>query len=508
MIRVGREIEGPVRERAQVCVVGSGAGGAVAAALLAEGGRDVVLLEEGGYFRAADFTGLEREMYPLLYRDRAGQYTADGGVNVLQGRAIGGTTLINAADCERIPPEVLAHWEKVYGVEGVNEATLRDSYARVEAAIGVAPIEPFLINRNNTVLLEGAKRLGLRAGVFRHNRTGCIGVGTCMVGCPVDAKKSTDLNYVPRAVAAGARVYADARADRITSQGSRATGVEGTVLDRATGIPTHPIVVEAERVVLAAGAIHTPLLLQRSGLGGSLAGRNLSLQPQVPVFAVFPDQVEGWKGIPQSVFMNEFDDNTEEHGLGGYRVEPVAVGPALTSGALPGFGKGHLSLFRHYPRAATALTLVPDRPGDGRVILQKSGAPRIDYPIQDEWRARARKGIAAAIRCYLEMGAEMALWADEAAVPIRRASEIERIVPEAPLAAASARLISAHCQGTCRMGEDPQKTVTDSRGSLHGAKGVTVCDTSLFPSSAATHTMVPAMVMADLIAHHLLAAGA
>jgi choline dehydrogenase-like flavoprotein len=105
------------------------------------------------------------------------------------------------------------------------------------------------------------------------------------------------------------------------------------------------------------------------------------------------------------------------------------------------------------------------------------------------------------------MGAEMASWGDEAAVPIRRASEIDRIVLNAPLEAASARLISAHCQGTCRMGEDPEKTVTDSRGNVHGVKGVTICDTSLFPSSAATHTMVPAMVMADLIAHHLLATG-
>jgi choline dehydrogenase-like flavoprotein len=156
MIRVGRDIQGPVHERAEVCVVGSGSGGAVAAAILAEAGRDVVLLEEGGYFTAADFTGREGEMYPLLYRDRAGQYTADGGVNVLQGRAVGGTTLINAADCERIPSEVLAHWEKVYGVEGVNEATLRDSYARVEVSIGVVTIEPSMVNRNNALMMEGA----------------------------------------------------------------------------------------------------------------------------------------------------------------------------------------------------------------------------------------------------------------------------------------------------------------------------------------------------------------
>lgn len=508
MIRIGSDQKGPLRDSADVCVIGSGSGGAVAAAILAEAGREVIVLEEGGYFTSRDFTGREAEMYPMLYRDGAGQFTKDGGVNVLQGRAVGGSTVINAADCTPIPPEVLAHWKTKYGVEGVNEAALRDSYARVERTLGVTQIQSPQVNRSNALLLEGARQLGLQAGLFRTNRTGCAGIGTCFVGCPINAKKGAQLNYIPRAVAAGARVYADTRADKIVTRNGRAIGVRGSVLDREKGIATYPVEITAKRIVVAAGAIHSPLLLARSGLGGGEVGRNLSLQPQIPVTALFPERVIPWKGIPQSTYVDAFDHNTPEEGLGGYRIETVAGGPGFFSTLLPGFGAAHLEFFRKFPNSATALVLVPDRPGDGYVTTRKEGGAKITYSVEDRWRENARRGIIAAAQCYIEMGAEAFCWSDETSAPARTFAEVERAVGDAPLMTASAKLVSAHCQGTCRMGEDPGKSVADSRGNLHGTAGVTVCDTSLFPSSAATHTMIPTMVMADLIAHHLVDQGA
>ncbi len=508
MIKVGRDVTSALKDRAEVCVIGSGSGGAVVAALLAESGKDVVVLEEGGNFTARDFTGREGEMYPLLYRDGGGQFSADGGVNVLQGRAVGGSTVINAADCTRIPPEVLEHWGTVHDVEGVNEETLRDSYARVERALGVTDILEGQINRNNSLLLEGATKLSMKGGTFRTNRTGCAGIGTCLIGCPVNAKKGAHLNYIPRALAAGARIYADARADRIVVKNGAATGVRGSILDREQGIATYPIEIEAEHIVVSAGAIHTPLLLARSGLGGEQVGRNLTLQPQIPFIALFPESVIAWKGIPQSTYVDAFDHNTATHGLGGYRMEGISGGPGFASFIFPGIGVGHRQLFEKFANTATALILVPDRPGDGFVSAQKGGGAKITYTVQDLWRKNARKGIAAAARCYLEAGAEAVLWADETAEVIRSLKKAEKAAANAPLAVSSARLVSAHCQGTCRMGEVEKTCVADSRGRMYGVKGVTVCDASLFPSSASTHTMIPTMAMADLIAHHLIDAGA
>ncbi len=507
MIRIGRNITGPVTERADVCIIGSGSGGAVAAAVLAEAGAEVVILEEGGYFTSRDFTGREAEMYPMLYRDGGSQFTTDGGVNVLQGRAIGGSTVINSADCTRIPPEVLEHWEKNYAVEGINEKSLENSYRRVEITLGVNRIRASQVNKNNTLLLDGAKRLGMKADLFRTNRTGCAGVGTCYIGCPVNAKKGAHLNFIPRAQAAGARIYADTRADKIVVRNGRATGVRGSVLDRVKGVATYPVEVTAKRIIVAAGAIHSPLLLARSGLGGGQVGRNLTLQPQIPLIAIFPERIIPWKGIPQSAYVDAFDHNTPEEGLGGYRMEGVAGGPIFGSTVLPGFGENHLELFRKFPNTASALILVPDRPGDGFVSAQKGGGAKIVYSVRERWRENARKGIAAGAQCYFEAGAEMVCWSDETVAPHRSFEKLERALRDAPLKTASARLVSAHCQGTCRMGEDTKRAVVDSRGSLHGVKGVTICDTSIFPSSASTHTMIPTMAMSDLITRRLIEAG-
>ena len=507
MIRIGKNITGPVTESADVCIIGSGSGGAVAAAVLAEAGKEVVILEEGGHFTSRDFTGREAEMYPMLYRDGGSQFTTDGGINVMQGRAVGGSTVINAADCTRIPPEVLEHWKKHHAVEGINEKSLQDSYRRVEITLGVNQIHASQVNQNNALLLEGAERLGMKGDLFRTNRTGCAGIGTCLIGCPINAKKGAHLNFIPRAQVAGARIYADTRADKIVVRNGRATGVRGSILDREKGIATYPIEVTAKRIIIAAGAIHSPLLLARSDLGGSQVGRNLSLQPQIPVIAIFPERIDPWKGIPQSAYVDAFDHNTPEEGLGGYRMEGVAGGPVFGSTVFPGFGENHLEIFRNFPKTAIALILVPDRPGDGFVSAQKGGGAKIVYSVRDRWRENARKGIAAAAECYFEAGAERVCWSDETVAPFESFGKLESALQDAPLKTASARLISAHCQGTCRMGEDPKKSVVDSRGTLRGVKGVTICDTSIFPSSASTHTMIPTMVMADLITRRLIDAG-
>jgi choline dehydrogenase-like flavoprotein len=305
VITEGSEITAPLTRRTHTLVVGSGAGGAVVAALLAEAGVETLVLEEGGRFRAADFSQREDEMFPALYREHGTQATADGLITVLQGSCFGGSTVINMADCVPAPPEVYAHWKRILGLEKLDERTLEGSQQRVLAALAVNEIRPEQVNANNDAVLRGAERLGLSRGVFRHNRIACRASGYCLLGCAYDAKKGAHLTYLPRADAAGATLYTDLRAERIELDGDRAVAVTGFVVERGPRVARLPFRIEAERVVLAAGAVHSPALLAAAGVGRALPqlGRNVSLQPQLPVTATFSEgvSIRAWRGISGAV---------------------------------------------------------------------------------------------------------------------------------------------------------------------------------------------------------------
>lgn len=499
MIQIGRDLAGGLSLEADVCVIGSGAGGAVTAAELARAGRRVVVLEEGGYYVGGDFTQREDEMYPMLYRDGGGQATLDLTISVLQGSCVGGSTVVNMADCERIPEGVLAHWARVFRVEGLDARSLEASYARVEKALNVNRIEEKDHNRANRLLLEGARKLGYAAQGFRHNRTNCVGSGYCLVGCTYDAKRSAALNYIPEADRLGARILADVRADRIRVEGGRVRGVVARVLDRATRRPVAPVEVRAPRVVVAAGAVHTPLLLKRSGIGHPALGKNLSLQPQGGVVAVYREEVKAFRGIPQSAFVAQFEEATEERGLGGWRVEGVSGGPSMAATLLGGFGALHRDRMKKFAHVAAALVLVPDRPS-GSVGQGWDGRPAIRYAPTEEWGARFRKGLRTAAEAYLASGAERVFLPFETPVEIRSPADLDGIA-RLPLRTAEVRLLSAHPQGTCRMGEDPKTSVVDSAGRVRGVEGLSIADASVFPTTAATHTMIPIMAVADWMAH-------
>jgi choline dehydrogenase-like flavoprotein len=505
----GHEITAPATRRTHTVVVGSGAGGAVVAEALATAGVETVVLEEGGYFRAADFTQRDDEMLAALYRDRAQQTTTDGMINVLQGSCFGGSTVVNTADCVPTPPEVYAHWKRHFGLTQLDEASLAGSQARVLETLGVQPIRPDEVNRNNALVLAGAKRLGLAAGTFLHNRTGCLGSGYCLIGCAYDAKRGANLTYLPKAVAAGADVYTDVRAERIELRGDGRFRVAGVVVERGPRIARLGFVVEADRVVLAAGAIGSPAILHASGLGRGIPelGRNLTLQPQMAVTAFFADaDVVPWRGIPQSAYCEAFDDNTPEHGLGGFRLEAISGGLAQVAPGLAGFGRDHKARMARARQMAFGLLLVPDRPSGivtFRGCADRSVRARIDYRMTGEWKARLRRGLRSAAELYFAAGAREVGFGSEVFPPLRGPDELDRVL-ELPVRTGVTRFVSAHVQGTCRMGPDPRKSVVDEEHRLHAVPGIHVVDASVMPTSASTHTKIPIMTRADRAARSLV----
>ncbi|MEZ4241139.1 MAG: GMC family oxidoreductase N-terminal domain-containing protein, partial [Myxococcota bacterium] len=479
MIRGAADVPEGFVARTDVCVVGSGAGGGVAAAVLAERGREVVVLEEGPSVGRERMTQREEQMYPLLYRDGGNQLTDDGGISVLQGRVVGGSTVVNMADVVGIPPAVLAHWRARFGVTRYGVDRIAEAEAACRQEIGANAIPERALNRNNSLLVAGGEALGLRVSTMEHNRVGCTGSGYCLVGCAYDAKRSVALTWIPRALRTErVLVQSEARVARFEHDGAgRVVAAVGHLCDGA-GQPLAPFRVEADRFVLAAGAVHSPLVLRASGLGGRWAGRNLSLQPQAPVAALFPDDVVMFRGIPQAAYV-DCETATEAEGLGGFRLEAISATPgmaavttALPAEALHGFMTG-------FRRMAANLCLVPDRPV-GRVKADRSGRPTIRYDLGPEVASRLKAAMETAARCWLAAGAEVvALPLPDA--PLVRTEADLRGLQHVRFRSAAAPLISAHPQGTCRMGPDAASAVVGLDLRVHGTRNLWVADASVFP---------------------------
>lgn len=509
MIVQGSELKAPVALRTHTLVIGSGAGGAVVAHGLATAGVDTIVVEEGGWFQARDMTQRDDQMIPALYRARGEQLSSDGLINVLQGSCFGGSTVVNTADCEPTPDAVYEHWRRRYGLD-LDARELADSLARVTAMLDVRPIDPSQVNRNNAVVLEGARKLGWKAGVFDNNRSNCIGSGYCLIGCAYDAKKGANLNYLPRAVEAGATICTDVRIERVVARDGSGFRATGAVVARGTRVATGPFEVHAERVVLAAGAVHSAAILDASGLARDLRAlsRNVTLQPQMSVAAQMPGDVVAWRGIPQSAFCSEFDEHTPERGLGGFRFEAISGGMSQIAAGLSGFGLAHKEAMAHARAGALALLLVPDEPsGSLRFTRDERGfTPTIDYTMSAEWVGRLRRGLRAAAEAYFAAGAQSVRFGSDVFAPLTSARDLDRAL-DFPIRTGVTHFLSAHVQGSCRMGTDPSTSVVDLDHAVHGVPGLYVVDASVFPSSASTHTMIPVMTFADRAVRRMLAHG-
>lgn len=491
MIRTGADVATGFTERTQVCVIGSGAGGAVVAGTLAEAGFEVVLLEEGQRVGREAMTQREEQMYPLLYRDGGNQMTADGGVSVLQGRTLGGSTVVNMADVVPIPDEVVEHWRQVHGCTRFSVAEWRDAGAVASRSVGANRIPSDQINRNGQVLLDGAAALGLPAEAFVHNRVGCIGSGYCLIGCAYDAKKSMALTWIPRAIQTGnTLVQTDARVTRLSWLGDTIRAAEGHVVERGSQTLGAPFRVVADHYVLAAGAVHSPAILLASKLGGPNVGRNLSLQPQAPVSGRMPDRVDLHRGIPQAVYVDQ-EERSAELGLRGFRIESVSAAPGMAAATSTAWGDAIEDFLAGFQRLSASLALVPDVPS-GHVSLQANGRPKIHYTWTPEWTERLRAAVKTAAQVYLAAGADEVYLPFVGAPVIRTATELEGLDRFA-IRPSSLPLISAHPQGTCRMND-----VLDERFFVQGVKNLQVLDASVFPTTSSSHTMIPVMQAALL----------
>ncbi|HVO25100.1 MAG TPA: GMC family oxidoreductase [Candidatus Margulisiibacteriota bacterium] len=486
---------------ADVCIVGSGAGGAVVARELAERGRSVVVVEEGPYLTHADFTQREDQMVPRLYADQGGRATVDTTALIFQGCVLGGSTVPSYCVCERTPRQILAHWSTALGVPGVRPESMVPFFARIEATANVRSLAADDLSKNSRQLKIGADRLGFRNHLPAHNRVDCLGCGYCALGCAYDRKADALSVYLPAASRRGAIIVPDCRVERVTVTGGQAAGVTGRFL-RSRGGRSCALQVRAARVVLAAGAIGSPVLWLRSQLPNTYrqVGRNLHLHPMVAVGALFSEEIAGWRGIPQAVIVDQFLDL--DHAVeGGYLIHPFFAHPIATAALLPGFGADCRQLMQAYPRLGLAAVMLHDRT-TGRVELDASGRPSISYLLGDEDRNDLLDGMRRLADIHFAAGAERVILPYDPLVELTRRGDY-RAIDERPLRANDPLLFSYHPQGTMRMGSDPKRSVVNGIGETHEVKRLFVADASIFPTSTAVPPQLSVMAFALRTAQHI-----
>lgn len=477
----------PDHVRADVCVIGSGAGGSVVACRLAEAGLAVVVLEEGGPVAPDTMPATELDAMTSLYADGGLRTTDDAAISLLQGRCEGGGTTVNWLLVLRPPPWVLGEWEQVFGMPALGPAL-----DAMEQELGAATVPEDAHSAQNRILMEGCARLGWRHTVARISAHDCVRAGRCGLGCPYGARRGARSVFLERARRAGARIVPHARADRI--EGAAPKRVRATVTRDGN---ERSVTVEADRVVVAAGAVGTPALLQRSGLGNADVGRHLRLHPTTATFGMFDRAIHGDVGIPQSVVCTQF----HAPGDGGFWIECPPAYPGLAGASLPGFGEAHAARMRDHPRMAAAIVLVRDEGDGGRVRVGSDGSPRIRYRLDAPLRRRIADGLAATARIQLAGGAAevRTLHVDGPTVRTHAdAAALARLAIE-PCAIT---LFSAHVNGTCRMGADRSCPATPE-GRLRGATGIWVADGSLFPTAPAANPQLAIYALASLVAESI-----
>ncbi len=469
-----------------VLVVGSGAGGAVVAYELSRAGYAVTVLEAGPHQPSSSFAEHMPSALEQLYVDQGAQTNSDGDITILQGRCLGGSTVVNATVAFRIPEPVLKHWRHSYGLHDYSVESLEPLYQQIELDLAIHRNAPHEINRNSQLMQIGAQRLGWRAEPLPRNVKDCVLSGYCIAGCRYDRKQSMLVTYLPWAQRHGAQIYCDAPVKRVLHEAGQAKGV-------IVETPAGDAVFKARLVVIAAGSVHTPLLLQDSGLGSAQVGSHFACHPALSVLARFDSAVQQWQGAQMGVYVDQFSDDPQ----GGFLLEGGGSEPASFAQFVPGASTQAAQNMARADQMAALVALIHDE-GSGR-IYRKQGRKTIDYRLSARDQARARAALKASARLWFAAGAQE-VYLPTALPQAVHADNAEQIINALDMGPGSLMYSAFHPQSSCRMGADPASSALNPHAQLHGMDNLVVADASSFPSSVRVNTQLPVYVVAAKIA--------
>ncbi|HET6831840.1 MAG TPA: aldehyde dehydrogenase family protein [Solirubrobacterales bacterium] len=500
------EPSGDLTLSADVVIVGSGAGGGVIAGELAAAGKQVCVLEMGGYHDESEFNGLELWAYQHIFLNGGPFATAEGQVSIQAGSALGGGTVLNWTNCLRTTDHVRAEWA-AHGLEGIDGPDYEADMNAVWKRLGVTG-ECSDLNGPHRLLQKGCEARGLDFRAVTRNTDPAsydpVTAGYLGFGDQSGSKRSTAKTYLADAAAAGADFLIHSRVERVLVEDGRAAGVEATYLDPDGR--TARVTVRAPAVVVACGSIESPALLLRSGIGGPAVGDHLRLHPTSVVFGYHEERQDPWWGPPQAGLSHEYAELDDGYG---FLIECAQHTTGLTAAALPWrSGRDHKLAMTKYPYSGGFINLTRDR-GHGRVTIDGEGRPVMHYPVRDELDiAHIHRGLAEMARIMEAAGAEEMQALSRHAPIWKRGDDLEGFIAAVGGLSISERqigLFSAHQMGSCRMGADPETSVAGPWGELHDAGGVWIGDASAFPTASGTNPMFTTMALARRTARAILA---
>lgn len=495
----------PGRLKADLCVVGSGPGGAPVATLAAEAGMSVVVLEAGAFIRPGNSSQREEEMLPRLMWYGGNQTTTDRRLRILQGHGLGGSSLHNINLCKRVPDSILEHWQQQRGMQHLPPQAWHALYDEVEALLEVSAVPEAAWNAHNRMLARGSAALGWKFEGLSHNRTGCVGSGFCELGCSYDAKNNALKVFVPRMIAAGATVLVQAQATRVLHEGGRVRGVEALALDPNTRQPLGRIMIEAPRVCLAASATGTPALLLRSKVPdpSGQTGRSLRIHPSVIVAGDFEERIEAWKGIPQTVECTEHLD-LREGAADRTWIVPVFGHPVGVATLIPDHGAPHQALMERLPHLG-ALTAMLHEESAGRVKPSGELGWSIRYTLAPQDQAELARGLERCARLLLAAGARRVLVPGDRALSVESGQD-PAMLAERPVRVEEVDVSAVHPMASVPMGDDPATAAVGSDGRHHHLAGLWLSDGSILPGSIGVPPQLSIYALGMHVGRKLLAA--
>jgi len=482
---------------ADVVIVGSGAGGGNSAEILAEAGLKVIIVEEGPLQTSKDFQMKEDEAYSKLYQESAARQTKDHGIKIFQGRMVGGGTGINWTTSFRTPETTLKYWEEEMGVKGFSAGEMRPWFEWAEKRYKIqqwtAPP-----NANNIALEKGCEKLGASWGKISRNVNGCLDLGYCGTGCPVNAKQSTLVTTIPGALKAGAMLISKARAEDFVLTKGKITELKCRAMTPRGNVPSGRLIkIKASHYVLAAGAIGSPAILLRSAEKSlnphGLVGTRTFLHPVNVSGAIMPFAVNGEYGAPQTSYSDHYVETRLDNKKSGFKLECPPLQPMLVATALVGHGKVHAEIMKQRPNLQVLIALQrdgfhPESTG-GLVYLKSDGTPGLDYQVSNYVWQGIRDAFLVMAEIQFAAGAKAVAPVHRDAGIYNNLKEFKKALRDLSMDILKARLFSAHVMGGCPMGEDPAKSVVNSNGRHHEVENLSVFDGSVFPTSIAANPM-------------------
>lgn len=488
-----------------VIIVGSGVGGGTVADYITRNnhGLKVVIIESGPFITKEFFNQKEIDM-TSLYFNRGAVLSKNLEIAVAAGKTLGGSSAVYTGVSFRPPTDVLDNWSTKYGLDFLTNDYVNQSLDEIENEISVHELPESWDNGNNQLFKKGTEALGIPIKRLKINIKDCQQQGFCNLGCTTGAKQGTLEVQIPKVMKRGVEIICNATVNTVEEH-----LVNITVKDAPSGTLPNDLIsgdyrLKSKVIILAAGVLNTPAILLRSARKLNLKkkniGRYLTLHPVFNVNGVYKEKIKNYRGFPKTVYTDHFSESE------GFYLETSFYFPGVTAKNNPGYGQLHTEMMRDYDKMMSILILIHDKAEySNRISIDKKGNPIVNYTVSSKTRASLIKALREATRIFFAAGCEKALIPASDRMPISASDivDLESIISDTNLNFSRTPLSSAHPQGGCRMGIDPDESVCDINGKVYGTESIYVADASLFPTSVKVNPYETIMLLAKWVAERV-----